>query len=103
MNTTTPNTTANTTATFKIFTATALVALFGAAGLVLAHAEAQQAAAPQIVKLERVVVVGKRVTEMALVEHHVEHLPRVVVEGRRMTASVEMAQADKRCSDSALC
>ncbi|HEY4084037.1 MAG TPA: hypothetical protein VGM81_25385 [Burkholderiaceae bacterium] len=92
-------TTTNTTATFKVFTATALVALFGAAGLVLTHAEAQQAAAPQIVKLERVVVVGKRVSELA----QVEHLPRVVVRGHRANASVEMAQADKRCSDSAVC
>ncbi len=90
------NTVTHTTATFKIFTATALVALFGAAGLVLAHAEAQQAQAPQIEKLERVVVVGKRVSEMA----RLEYLPRVVVQGRRST---DMAQADKRCTDSALC
>jgi hypothetical protein len=87
-----------TAATFKIITATALVALFGAAGMVLVHADAQQAA-PRIVKLERVVVVGKRVSEFA----QVEHLPRVVIEGRRSTAAVEVAQTDKRCADPALC
>ena len=86
------------TATFKIVTATALVALFSAAGMVMVHADAQQPE-QQIVKLERVVVVGKRVSEVA----QMEYLPRVVIEGRRTTEAVELAQADKRCTDPALC
>jgi len=84
------------TATFKIFTATAIVAVFGAAGLVLADADTAPAA--QIVKLERVVITGKRTTEMA----QIEHLPRVVIEGRRADAEA-LAQADRRCTDPALC
>ena len=88
------------TATFKIATATTIVALFGAAGLVLAGADA--APAPQVVKLERVVITGKRMTEVA----RVEQLPRVVIEGRRALADngrEQLAQADKRCVDPALC
>ena len=84
------------TATFKIATATTIVALFGAAGLVFANVDA--APAPQIVKLERVVITGKRATEVA----QLEYLPRVVIEGRRADA-VQVAQADKRCTDLAQC
>ncbi len=85
------------TATFKIATATTIVALFGAAGLVLAGVE--PAPATQIVKLERVVITGKRMTEVA----RVEHLPRVVIEGRRADTEQQLAQADKRCADPTLC
>ncbi len=84
------------TATFKTVAATTIVALFGAAALVLASVEATPA--PQIVKLERVVITGQRAAQLA----RVEHLPRVVIEGRRADAQ-QVAQADKRCADAAMC
>ena len=86
------------TVTFKAITATAICAVFGAAGLILAAADAAPAPAPQIVKLERVVITGKRATEVA----RIEHLPRVVVEGRRADTET-LAQAERRCTDPALC
>lgn len=51
-----------------------IVAIFGSVALELAQAATP--AAQEVVKLERVVIVGKRV-------HTVAQLPRVVIEGRR--------------------
>ncbi|MBB4842725.1 hypothetical protein HNP55_001240 [Paucibacter oligotrophus] len=57
------------------------------------------AAAPvQVVKLERVVIEGKR----ASAAQPIEHLPRVVIEGRRSDATVQMAAA-RRCEASQDC
>jgi len=67
---------------FKFTVATLLVALFGAAGLALGSADTQQQSAPEIVHLDRVVVVGHRAQALA-----VEHLPTVVVIGHRHHAA----------------
>ena len=66
----------NTTANALVF-AVASVAAAASIGTVLAERTAEPAA--EVVKLERVVVVGKRAQPVALVQ-----LPRVVVEGRRV-------------------
>ena len=67
----------NTTTQALVF-AVASVAAAAAIGMGLADRSAQ--AATQVVKLERVVVVGKRAEAQTLV---VAQLPRVVIEGRR--------------------
>ena len=70
----------NTTALF----ATALIAVAGAAAsLVLEAAPEAPAAQPQVVKLERVVVEGRRV----------QTLPTVIVEGRRSQDGTQLARA----------
>lgn len=64
-----------------------------------AFALAYQGAAPQpkIVKLERVVIMGKRVD-------HIAQLPRVVIEGRRnqVGSDVQVAQA-AACLNTQVC
>jgi hypothetical protein len=81
----------------RTFFATVVAALAGAATLGLyeemAQTGAESTAVPQVVKLERVVVVGKRAPlggEVLLAEADsrvVEQLPRVVIEGRSSGAA----------------
>jgi len=66
----------NTTAQALVF-AIASVAAAAAIGTTLADRSAEPTT--EVVKLERVVVVGKRAQPVALVQ-----LPRVIVEGRRV-------------------
>jgi len=75
---------------FKLTVAALLVALFGAAGLALGNADTQQNA-PEVVHLDRVVVVGHRATAPV-----VEHLPTVVVIGHRHHA--DDLQVAKACN-----
>ncbi|MGS0757241.1 hypothetical protein ACVBEH_22980, partial [Roseateles sp. GG27B] len=56
----------------------------------------------QIVKLERVVVYGKRAPAAVQTALQIEYLPRVVVEGRRADASVRLAAA-KTCKAVTVC
>ena len=63
-----------------------LQTVFTAAVLALSAVAAQAAPQPTV-KLERVVVTGKAVREVA-------QLPRVVVEGRRTVDNTQMASAD---------
>ena len=93
---------------------TALIAVAGAAaiGLGLATsihlstipaAQASPASpASQIVKLERVVVYGKRAPATVQTAQRIEVLPRVIVEGRRADDSVRLAGA-KTCNAETLC
>lgn len=87
----------------KTLFVTALIAaigLIGAAGLVVGQAD--KAALPQqIVKLERVVIVGKRADTTQLAQR-IEQLPRVVIEGRRADAATVVASA-KVCQAQTLC
>ena len=71
------------TAAKTFIVAIASVAAAAAAGVSLANHTA--APATEVVKLERVVIVGKRADTVA-------QLPRVVIEGRRDTTTVAAAQ-----------
>ena len=71
------------TAAKTFFIAIASVAAAAAAGVSLANHTA--APATEVVKLERVVIVGKRADAVA-------QLPRVVIEGRRDTTTLAAAQ-----------
>ncbi|HEX2012958.1 MAG TPA: hypothetical protein VJN44_18665 [Roseateles sp.] len=88
-----------TTAT-KTFVATALIAVGAAALFTLGHAPA--APAPQIVKLERVVIVGKRADGVGQLAdaQRVEQLPRVVIVGKRaaLDGDLQVAALAARCS-----
>ncbi|MBW8848433.1 MAG: hypothetical protein JF607_26130 [Burkholderiales bacterium] len=68
------------TAAKTLFIALAAVAAAAATGVGLANRAA--APATEVIKLERVVVVGKRADAMVVAQ-----LPRVVIEGRRTVAS----------------
>ena len=72
------------TAAKTFIVAIASVAAAAAAGVSLANHTA--APATEVVKLERVVIVGKRAETVA-------QLPRVVIEGRRDTTTVAAAQS----------
>ncbi|MDR7267844.1 hypothetical protein J2X20_000473 [Pelomonas saccharophila] len=72
------------TAAKTFIVASASVAAAAATGVALANHAA--APAKEIVKLERVVIVGKRADAVAL-------LPRVVIEGRRDSTMFAAAQA----------
>lgn len=72
------------TAAKTFIIAIASVAAAAAAGVSLANHTA--APATEVVKLERVVIVGKRAETVA-------QLPRVVIEGRRDTTTLAAAQA----------
>ena len=75
----------NTTATTKIAAAIALFAVAAAAALVGGVAtEAKNEKKVEIVKLERVVVAGKRAQQPAVV---IAQLPRVVITGRSTPAA----------------
>ena len=87
---------------------TALIAVAGAAAIGLGLAantpdhKASAAPASQIVKLERVVINGKRAPATVQTAQYIEVLPRVIVEGRRADASVRLAAA-KTCNAETLC
>ena len=72
---------------------TAIVAVFASAVLALSLAEVSDAAQPQpaVVKLARVVVVGKRLNAEAKTAQQIEKLPRVVIISRRADAPVQVA------------
>lgn len=91
----------NTTAKTLVVTALIALSAVGAAiGTVIGHADT--AARHDVVKLERVVINGKRADAASQVAK-VEQLPRVVVEGRRAdAASVQVAVA-RLCDTQALC
>lgn len=74
------------TAATTFIVAIASVAAAAATGVSLANRTAAPAA--EIVKLERVVIVGKRADTAVIAQ-----LPRVVIEGRRDTTTVAAAQA----------
>lgn len=63
----------------------ALIALTGATWMTIT----MPAEAPEVVKLERVVIEGTRTPDTAIAQ-----LPRVVVEGRRAPDSTQVASAD---------
>lgn len=73
--------------------------------LVLTSADKTDTAqAPQIVKLERVVITGKRMvaTEGNTQVAEIKQLPRVVIEGRRVDGGVQLASAT-RCDSETRC
>lgn len=77
----------NTTAKALVF---AIAAVAGAAAIGTGLAYAAAPAQPQIVKLERVVVIGKRAATPAVVAQ----LPRVVITGRSSAqADLQLAAA----------
>ncbi|MDN3918841.1 hypothetical protein [Roseateles violae] len=81
-----------------------LIALVGSTGFVIS---AENAAAPkqEIVKLERVVIVGKRAAPATQVaqQQEIVKLPRVVVEGRRAPADTQLAVAKSCAPQQAMC
>ncbi len=81
----------NTNAQALVFSI-ASVAAAAAIGMGLADRTAPQAT--QIVKLERVVIVGKRAALQAPVV--IAQLPRVVIEGRRSVPADEVQVADAK-------
>jgi membrane protein implicated in regulation of membrane protease activity len=81
----------NTTAQALVF-AIISVAAAAAVGMGLAGRTAQPAT--EIVKLERVVIVGKRVDAQAPVV--VAQLPRVIIEGRRAVQADDLQIANAR-------
>ena len=79
---------------------TALGAVAASAVLALALAEPADSvplpASQEVVKLERVVIVGqavRRIEADAAVSRRIEKLPRVVVSGRRAEGAVQLAMA----------
>ena len=86
----------------KTLALTAFIALFGAAGLALMESQPANAQ-PEIVKLEPVLVVGKRATNteapMAIVQ-----LPRVEVVGKRVVNDTPVSTAAaKNCAVTTVC
>lgn len=61
--------------------------------------EAAQAPAQEIVKLERVIIEGKRLQP----NEQVAQLPRVVIEGRSLNHGVQLAAAQPVCVAQTLC
>lgn len=96
----------NSTATRR-FVATLLIALIAAfalmTGLSRPAAESASQPAAQIVKLERVVITGKRAESAQLAQSDIKQLPRVVIEGRRMNADVQLAALKPQCNAQAQC
>jgi len=84
----------------KTLTATALIAIVGAAGFVIAAPE--QAAVQEIVQLERVVITGTRAEPEMQMAQHIEQLPRVVIHGRSAQPDTQVASA-KTCAAQAIC
>ncbi len=80
-----------------------IVAIFASVAYELVQPE--DVAPQEIVKLERVVIEGKRTPQVvAVAQPRIEQLPRVVIEGRRSVslADVQVASA-KICSAPAVC
>ena len=85
----------------KTLIVTTLIAFAGTTGLVLS-AENARAPKQQIVKLERVVIIGKRANPETQVAQRIEQLPRVVIEGRRAQPDTQLASA-KTCAPQTTC
>ena len=89
----------NAIANNKSLVATALVALLGAASLAFMHVE-PMSGQPEIVKLERVVINGKRAVAADEAVTIVQ-LPRVLVQGHRGDA-IQVAKT-ANCSTTTVC
>ncbi|MET0519567.1 MAG: hypothetical protein ABW005_12130 [Burkholderiaceae bacterium] len=78
-----------------------ILAIFASVGYELAK---PQATAPQeIVKLERVVIEGRRMAGAEpMLQARIQQLPRVVVLGRRADAATVLASAE-RCEPGSVC
>ena len=98
----------NTTAASRIALALALIAAVTAITATvaltanLAVMPQDGVTVPEIVKLERVVIVGKRAPAGAvqMAEQRIEKLPRVVITGRRAAADTQIAGS---CAAQAVC
>jgi hypothetical protein len=87
----------------KTFVATVVLALVAAVTLALTHqVDGSSASHPAVVKLERVVVVGKRAVPASEGTQQIVRLPQVVIEGRSVGAEQRLAAAKASCS-STLC
>ncbi len=87
----------------KTFVATIVLALVAAATLALTHqVDAGSASQPGVVKLERVVVVGKRAVPAAESTQQIVRLPQVVIEGRSVATEQRLAATKAACT-STLC
>ncbi|MET0519455.1 MAG: hypothetical protein ABW005_11550 [Burkholderiaceae bacterium] len=84
----------NTTAQALAF-AVAVTSVAAAAAIGTGLAERSHQPAPAIVKLERVVIVGKR-TELPQAPVVIAQLPRVLIEGRRTVPADEVQLADAK-------
>jgi len=87
---------------FALVTFAAVGLMAGASAAYLIHAKSS-APAVATVKLERVVITAKRqqVAEAGQAQH-IERLPRVVIEARRVAEPVQVAAA-KTCSAPLVC
>ena len=87
----------------KTFVATVVLALVAAATLALTHqVDGSSVNHSKVVKLERVVVVGKRAVPAAEGTQQIVRLPQVVIEGRSVATEQQLAAAKASCT-STLC
>lgn len=85
----------------KTFVATVVLALVAAATLALTHQVDGSVSQPAVVKLERVVVVGKRAVpaaEATQLAQQIVRLPQVVIEGRSVATEQRLAAAKASCT-----
>lgn len=85
----------------KTFVATVVLALVAAATLALTHQVDGSVSQPAVVKLERVVVVGKRAVPAAEATQQAQQivrLPQVVIEGRSVATEQRLAAAKASCT-----
>lgn len=85
----------------KTFVATVVLALVAAATLALTHQMDGSVSQPAVVKLERVVVVGKRAVpaaEATQLAQQIVRLPQVVIEGRSVATEQRLAAAKASCT-----
>ena len=87
--------------TSKTLVATLVIAVVGAAGLVLGQAP-EATPRQEIVKLERVVIEGRRAPQV-VASGKVEHLPTVVIEGRRSHDADDVQVARAACPALTVC
>ena len=87
--------------TSKTLVATLVIAVLGAAGLVLGQAP-EAAPRQEIVKLERVVIEGHRSAQV-LAMTKMERLPTVVIEGRRSHDADDVQVARAACPAVTVC
>lgn len=82
----------------KTFVATVVLALVAAATLALTHQVDGSVSQPAVVKLERVMVVGKRAVPAAEHTQQIVRLPQVVIEGRSVATEQRLAAAKASCT-----
>lgn len=85
----------------KTFVATVILALGAAATLALTHQVDGGVSQAKVVKLERVVVVGRRavpVAEGTQLAQQIVRLPQVVIEGRSVATELRLAAAKASCT-----